>query len=136
MFVNVCKWLEMNKFSLNTVKTEFITIGTSQSLNQLYKSPESTPYIIMIEGEIRRVKSVKYLGMIVDDKLTWEQHIEFISGKMVRNIGIMKRIRNFIPQESLLLLYYTSIEPNLRYCSIVWGDSTKQSCSNHRWDAI
>ena len=111
----------MNKLSLNTVKTEFLIIGTSQRLNQLDKSPESTPYVIMIDGgEIKRVKSVKYLGMI-DDKLTWEQHIEVISGKMARNIGILKRIRNFIPQESLLLLYHTLIEPYLRYCSIVWG---------------
>ena len=70
-FSKVCKWLEMNKLSLNTVKTKFMIIGTSQHLNQLDKSPESTPYIIMIDGrEIRRVKSVKYLCMIVDDKLT------------------------------------------------------------------
>ena len=98
-------------------------IGTSQRLNQLDKSPDSTPYIIMIDGgEIRRVKSVKHFGMIADDKLTWEQHIEFISGKMVRNIGILKRIRNFILQESLLLLYQTLIEP---YCSIVWGQCSE-----------
>ena len=121
-FSKVCKWLEMNKISPNTVKTEFMIIGTPQRLNQFDQSPESTPYTIMIDGgEIRRVKSVKYLGMIVDDKLTWEQHIEFISEKMVRNIGILKRIRNFIPQESLLLLYHTLIEPYLRYCSIAWG---------------
>ena len=45
-------------------------IGTSQRLNQLGKSPESAPYIIMVDvGEIRRVKSVKYLGIKVDDKL-------------------------------------------------------------------
>ena len=54
-------------------------------VNQLDQSPESTPCItgiIMIDGgEIRRVKSIKYLGMIVDDKLSWERHIEFISEK-------------------------------------------------------
>ena len=54
--------------------------------------------------------------MITDDKLTWEQHIEFISGKMVCNIGILKHIRNYIPQESLLLLYHTLTEPYLRNC--------------------
>ena len=125
-FSKVCKWLEMNKLSLNTVKTEFMIIGTSQRLNQLDQSPESTPYIIKIDGgEIRRVKSVKYLGMIVDDKLTWEQHIEYISEKIVRNIGILKHIRNFMPQESLLLLYHTLVEPYLRYCSIVWGQCSE-----------
>ena len=63
--------------------------------------------------------------IIVDDKLTWKQQTEFISGKMVRNIGILKRIRNFIPQECLLLLYHTLIEPYLRYCSIVWGQCSE-----------
>ena len=59
-FSKVCEWSEMNKRSLNTVRTEFIIIGTSQSHNQLDKSPESTPCIIMIDGvEIRRVKSGK-----------------------------------------------------------------------------
>ena len=70
-FSKVCKWLEMNKLSLNTVKTEFMIIGTSQRLIQLDQSPEFTPYIIIIHGGlIRRVNSVKYLGMIVHDKLT------------------------------------------------------------------
>ena len=49
-FSKVCKWLEMNKISLNTVKIGFMIIGTLQHLNQLDKSPESTPYIIMIDG--------------------------------------------------------------------------------------
>ena len=37
------------------------------------------------------------------------------------HIGIIKRIRNFIPKESLLTLYRTLVEPYLRYCNIVWG---------------
>ena len=112
----------MNKLSLNTVKTEFMIIGTSQCLNQLDEGLESTPYVIMIDGGeiiIRRVKSVKYLSMIGDDKLTWEQHIEFIPGKMVCNIGILKHIKNFICQKFLLLFYHTLIEPYCRCCSIV-----------------
>ena len=111
----------MNKLSLNTVKTEFMIIGTSQRLNQLDQSSESTPYIIMIDGG---VKSIKYLGMIADDKLTWEQHIEYISEKIVRNIGILKRIGNFILQESLLL-YHTLVEPYFRYCSVVWRECSE-----------
>ena len=45
--------------------------GTSQRLNQLDQNPELSPYVIVIDRkEVRRVKLVKYLGMIVDDKLT------------------------------------------------------------------
>ena len=121
-FSKVCKWLRNNKLSLNTVKTEFMVIGTLQRLNQLDSSPESTSYAIVVDGqEVRRVKIVKYLGMMVDDKLAWDQHVDYISSKITRNIGILKRIKHFIPQESLLYLYQTLTEPYFRYCSIVWG---------------
>ena len=76
----------------------------------------------MVDGqEVRRVKIVKYLGMMVDDKLVWDHYVDYISSKITRNIGIVKRIRHFISQESLLLLYDTLIEPYFRYCSTVWG---------------
>ena len=78
-FAKVCEWLKINKLSFNTIKTEFVIIGTSHRLRQLNENPESTPYIIMIDGgEVKRTKCVKYLGMLVDDKLTWDQHIDYI----------------------------------------------------------
>ena len=122
-FSKVCKWLRNNKLSLNTVETDFMVIGTLQRLNQLDPSPESTPYAIVADDgqEVTTVKIVKYLGMMVDDKLVWDQHVDYISSKITRNIDILKRIRRFISQESLLLLYHTLIEPYFRYCSIVWG---------------
>ena len=81
---------------------------------------------------MRRVKCVKYLGMMVDDKLTWSQHVDYISSKIIRSIGILKCTGHFIPKKSLLLLYHTLIEPYFKYfkyCSIVWGqcsDNEKQ----------
>ena len=121
-FAKVCKWLKINKLSLNTVKTEFMLICTSQRLNQLDQNPESTPYATVIDQkEVRRVKLVKYPGMIVDDKLTWSQHVDYISSKITGNIGILKRVRHFIPKECLLLLYHTLVEPYFKYCSIVLG---------------
>ena len=101
-FAKVCKLLKINKLSLNTVKTELMLIGTLQLLNQLDQNPESTLYSTVNDPkEVRRVKLVKYLGMIVDDKLTWSQHVDYISSKVTRNTGILKRIRHFIPKESL-----------------------------------
>ena len=97
-------------------------IGTLQRLNQLDSSPELTPYATVADGqEVKRVKLVKYLGLMVDDKLVWGQHIDYISSKIIHGIGILKGIRHFIPRDSLLLLYHTLIEPYFRYCSILWG---------------
>ena len=61
----------------------------------------------------------------MDDKLKWEEHIEYISSKMIRNIGVLEQTCTFIPQHSLQTLYRTMIEPYLRYCNIVWGQCNK-----------
>ena len=80
-----------------------MVIGTLQRLNQLDPSPESTPYATVVDDqEVRRVKIVKYLDMTVDDKLVWDQHVDYISSKITHNIGILKHMRHFVPQESLL----------------------------------
>ena len=112
----------MNKLASNVLKTEFVIIGTSKRLNILDQTPETTPYIMSVDGcQIKKVKSVKYLGLIVDDTLIWAEHVDYISTKISKNIGIIKWVRTFLPQHSLLTLYRTLIEPYLRYCNTVWG---------------
>ena len=69
-------------------------------------------------GELRKNK---YLGITVDDSLTWEDHIDYITLKIDRGIGIIRRVRQFIPEKDILLLYQTLIDPYFRYCSTVWG---------------
>ena len=54
---------------------------------------------------------VKYLGLVADDALTWSQHIDYISTKIARSVGILKRTRSFLPKQSLLTLYHPMIEP-------------------------
>ena len=91
-FCKVYEWLKCNKLSLNTVKTEFMVFGTNNRLTQLDKSPVTTPYNLCFSNfEIKRVKHTKYLGLIVDNALTWEKHTEYISTKINRNIGIKEQ---------------------------------------------
>ena len=118
-----CDWLKCNNLSLNAVKSEFMIIGTTQKIKYQDLEPKTTPFMITTSNEIkiRRVKLVKYLGLWIDDNLTWEVQIDHICSKMAHSIGIIKRIRNLIPKESLLTLYRTLVEPYLRYCNIVWG---------------
>ena len=84
----VYNWLTSNKLSLNAVKTEFMIIGTANGLEKLEKCPVSKPYLISSgpDFHIRHVRCVKYLGIIGDDTLTWEEHIEYISIKLKRGI--------------------------------------------------
>ena len=137
-FVKICEWLKMNKLALNVPKAEVMIIGTSQRLMILDQTSEITSYIISGDAcQIRTVKSVKYLGLIVDDNLTWDKHVDYISTKISKNIGIIKRVRTFLPWHSLLTLYRTLTEPYLRHCNTVWrqcSDTLKEKlqCSKNK----
>ena len=125
-FANICKWLMANKLSLNTVKTEFMVIGTPQRVGQLDIALETTPYALFVkDASIRLVKQVKNLGLIIDENLTWDHHINYMWQKMKRNLGILKRMSKTLPTESLCTLYKTQIEPHIRYCSVVWENKDK-----------
>ena len=114
--------LDQNKLSLNTVKTEFMVIGPQNKLNNIDSDLVTTPYLISMDSfTIKRTKVVNYLRLVVDDALTWSQHIEYISTKTARGVGILKRRRSFLPKQSLLTLYQSMIEPYFIYCNIVSG---------------
>ena len=88
-FTNACRWLKANKLSLNTVKAEFVIIGTSHRVGHVDIAPETTPYALFVnDHSINRVKQVKTLGLIINENLTWEHHINYISQKIKRNVTI------------------------------------------------
>ena len=116
---NVMDWLKADNLSLNIMKTEFILIMKTEFLTQ---NILKTGDLLAIRVQGHTIKRVyKYLGIIIDDKLTWKDHIDHVFLKIQRNLGIMKRVRNDIPKESLIALYRTMVEPYLRYCNNTWG---------------
>ena len=115
---NVMDWLKANNLSLNVMKTEFILTGTTQNILKI----GDFLAIRMQRHIIKRVYKAKYLGIVIDDKLTWKDHIDHVSLKIKRNLGIMKRVRNDIPKESLTALYRTMVEPYLGYCNNIWEE--------------
>ena len=77
-------------------------ISTLPILNQLDSSSESTFYAIVVDGqEVISVKLVKYMGIMVDNKLVWDQHIDYISSKITYGIGVLKHIRRFIGESTM-----------------------------------
>ena len=70
---------------------------------------------------IKLVHMAKYLGIITDDKMSWKDHIDYISLKIKQNIGKMKRVRRNVPTKCLISLYRTLVEPYIRYYNTTWG---------------
>ena len=107
------QWFLTNRLSLNASKTCF----------QVY-SPPSINMNININihnSQINRCATVKYLGVVMDENLKWDAHINNISKKISRNLGIIGRARNCLSPRELLLLYNALILPYLNYSAVVWG---------------
>ena len=65
---------------------------------------------------------VKYLGILIDKNLC---HIDYVASKISRTIGIMARLRHFIPLSTLLTIYLSLVAPYLTYGIIAWGQAAK-----------
>ena len=66
--------------------------------------------------------NVKFLGITIDKHLTWNQHVNNISISIAKGIGILYKVKNYLLEDSLLMIYNTLILPYLNYCNIVWGN--------------
>ena len=73
--------------------------------------------------EIDRVYKTKFLGVIIDYKITWKEHVIYVSGKMSRSIGILVKARSCFNKDAMMTLYYIFIYPYMTYCNNVWGST-------------
>ena len=75
---------------------------------------------------VEQVWVFKYLGVLINDTLTWNNHVDMVSGKVSRSLNLLRRLSWFLPQ-SLLLLYLKSyILPHFDYCDVVWAGCTQK----------
>lgn len=71
--------------------------------------------------EIERVKCFNLLGVTINEQLTWKTHTDIIANKILRIVGIINKLKHFIPIEVRILLYNTLILPHLNYGILSWG---------------
>ena len=81
---------------------------------------------IEIDGKvITEVESIKFLGVIIDNKLSWTEHLSHVQNKLKIAIGTIKRIEPYIPKKSLKMIYHSLFESHMTYCISVWGNVAK-----------
>ena len=77
---NVHEWLTANKLTLNAEKTEYMIIGSYKRISNLQKEDEIK--IRIGDNEIKRVKTTKSLGIVIDENLAWKENIDNLSVKV------------------------------------------------------
>ena len=76
-------------------------------------------------SDIKRFDMTKSLGVIVDEKLSWDEQFKRTKGKMSGGLTALKKLKNIIPQSQLFSLYYALIESHLRYADVIWCSLSK-----------
>ena len=119
------EWLLANKLSLNVARTEFMLIGSDYKINNLVTQPK----IKIDHTKIKQVYNSRVLGVDIDNKLKWNNHIDTIAKKVFSGIGGVRRIRDFVDRDTLISVYKSLIRPHFDYCSEVW-DALGNGLSN------
>ena len=108
------EWLFCNKLSLNVLKTHYMIFTPRNKIIE-----DISLYVN--DTAIHRVYVTKFLGVQIDSKLSWKDHIDYICKKLSKCVAILAKARRKLPKSCLISLYYSIAYPYFIYCNHVWG---------------
>ena len=110
----ISEWLKLNRLTLNVQKTKYMLFKTS-------KKKVQTMLLQMDNTIIDKVLDFNFLGMHFNEQLNWKSHIDKLSLKCCRILGILNRLKRILPLNINILLYNSLMLPNLNYGITLWG---------------
>ena len=110
------KWLRNNQLCLNTTKTNYMLINPQNRNN-------NTPLTINNTHNINRVEEIKFLGLNITDKFSWNEHIHHVIKKIKPGIATLYKLREVAELPTLLQIYYSLIHSHLAYSILIWGNA-------------
>ena len=113
----VNKWLENNKIKINYDKTKFIIFNYRKSID--------VNSLTIGNNQISRANAVKFLGIYIDEKLSFKTHIDNISEKTGKTVGLLYRLNKFLPEYILKTLYHCLVSPHISYGIEAWYAAPK-----------
>jgi len=141
----VANWFLANKMAVNTRKTKFIVFRThgKKIVNEdcvlLFNSNEiGKPADNSLIFQIDRIhnagpeRSFKLLGVLFDEYLSFDEHINSLCTKLSKSLFCLRRVKNFIDQNTLKTLYFAMIHSHIVYCLSIYGCANTTSLQKIR----
>ena len=125
----VKKWLIQNKLNLNIKKTEYILFSTKQRLDEV---KDNDLNITIDNTVLTRVSKCRHLGVILDERLSWQEHLNTIHTKASNGLYMLKSIRNIVNDYEMNLVYNSLVLSHLNYCDVVWVDVEVHRKTNYK----
>lgn len=132
----VSRWLDTNLLSLNTSKTKFLcfhkTAASAPTALEALRIPSATCQtqrhsIPCICKRIERKGSLKYLGVVLDDRLTFRDHVVEVSNRVRKLFHVMRNLRDAVDGRILKMVYLALCQPLINYCILAWGGASSEA---------
>ena len=96
--------------------------------------PNHQMFCIQLYGKtLERVAKLSYLGVVLDKNLSWKDHVEYVSSKVSRRLGLLSRIRSCLTLEASKEVYTSLLQPLFDYADVAWGKISEGCCKElHR----
>ena len=108
-------WLQANKLTLNIAKTQYMCFKSPR------KKIDSIHSVSINKTKIEFVSKSKFIGIVLDESLSWIDHIKSVKTRVAKEMGVICKARKYLNQQTLKVLYYSMVYPHLIYCVEVWG---------------
>lgn len=115
--VLINEYIRLNKLTVNAKKSNYMIMSSRQ------KNTRHSNELKINGDSLNQVTVVKYLGLYIDQHLSWSNHIQCLTKKISPVIGILYKISYIIPSHIKRIIYYSLIHSHLQYLSIVWGNA-------------
>ena len=113
----VYTWLCANRLCLNISKSSY-TIFTNKTI-------ETLPNLSINETCISFSTETKFLGITIDNKLSFSNHVSNLCSKISRIVGLLNKLKYYLPPKIIKQLYFSLVYPHILYGIEVWGKSSK-----------
>ena len=113
-------WLNANRLALNISKTNFVIFASKNK-------PLKNVTLLLNKKAFEQKDHVKYLGILIDSKLTFQAHTSSVAKKIARVTGVMYKIRKFVNESTSRMIYNSLIYPFLLYGVPIWGNADLRS---------
>ena len=110
-------WFDANKLTLHLGKTNFTLFHSRRVTHDCFDNFEVDQYTIS------RTASTKYLGVIIDEDLSWEPHVTDLCNKLIKYSGIFFKTRTKFPNATKINLYYAFVYSRIAYCAEIYGSA-------------
>ena len=121
------QYFTTNKLSINPSKTKYMIYKPFGYKKHKQMNDTTSTKIIMDDTPLKQVTSIKFLGVLINDSLTWDNHKKLIYNKISKMIGLLYKCQHVMNDNDCIKMYKTFIEPYFLYAIEVWGIQFNQS---------